>query len=110
MENKRYLYDKLITICPNVYFNPPETVKLNYPCFICNLSDIKGLRADDKRYLGYERYTLTYITRDYADETPYTVLNDFEYSAIERIYSADHLHHYVLTLFIRRNTSNETRI
>ncbi|MFQ9446448.1 MAG: hypothetical protein ACLR4A_02880 [Christensenellales bacterium] len=41
----------------NVYFQPPESVKLKYPCIIYDLSKLPVQHADDKPYLmgrGYD--------------------------------------------------------
>ena len=48
----------------NVYFQPPETVKLKYPCFIYERLRVASLYADNKEYTGRVRYRLTYVSYD----------------------------------------------
>ena len=46
------LHEKLIAILgyPNVYFQPPPTLVLKYPCIIYKLDDISTFHANDKKY------------------------------------------------------------
>ena len=48
---------------PNVYFQPPESVKMNYPAIVYALDDLKNAHADDGVYLSYKRYSVTVSTR-----------------------------------------------
>ncbi len=40
----------------NVYFQPPESVKINYPAIVYGLDDIQNVHADDGVYLSQRRY------------------------------------------------------
>ena len=80
----------------NVYFQPPETIKLKYPCGIYALAGWKRLKANNERYLDWQRYTLTYITKDPDDPIVERILDSIEYVRFSRHYSSsDNLHHFV---------------
>lgn len=49
---------------PNVYFNPPESIKMHYPCIVYNRDDIEPLYADNSTYGLNYRYELTVIDQD----------------------------------------------
>ena len=54
----------------NVYFQPPETVKLKYPCIIYSRDIIRNLNANDKPYKINEGFSVTYIDKDPVSEIP----------------------------------------
>ena len=47
----------------NVYFQPPASVQLVYPCVIYNLSAGDAKRADDSVYTYTNRFELIFIYR-----------------------------------------------
>lgn len=59
-----------------VYFQPPESIKIDYPCFIYSLSDIKQKQADNLNYLNSKEYTVNYISRDCDDKMLDNLLED----------------------------------
>lgn len=51
MNNNRYdLQAQFKSICPNVYFEPPENFKMQYPCIRYKRSGTHEKRADNKLY------------------------------------------------------------
>lgn len=83
----------------NVYFQPPATIKMQYPCIVYSRSTIQSNKADDKHYFGLTRYTVTYIDTNPDSEMPYDLIKAFEYASYDRYYSADNLHHNVVTIY-----------
>lgn len=77
----------------HVYFQPPETVKMQYPCIVYNLAYVDTRHADNFSYLTYYRYGLTYITRD-PDDKNIEAIKKLPATKFDRYYSADNLHHY----------------
>jgi len=77
----------------HVYYDPPESFKLKYPCIVYSLSRHQDMFADNRRYFRTKRYTLVYITRD-ADDPMVETLDDLEYCHLNRPYTADGLFHY----------------
>lgn len=80
-----------------VYFQPPATVKMTYPCIVYNLADINSRYADNIPYLHRRRYSVTVIDRD-PDSVIRDKLSDVECCAFERAFTSDNLYHYVFRL------------
>ena len=81
-----------------VYFQPPETVKMSYPCIVYSLDADKGLHANNNLYFLRKRYMLTVI-----DKNPNSVIPDavrgLAYCDFERSYKKDNLNHWVFTIY-----------
>lgn len=82
-----------------VYFQPPETIKMEYPAIRYSLDNYWGRRADNKRYLGKKRYNLIVIDYDPDSIIPDQVIQAFEYCSLDRWYKGDNLNHWSLTLY-----------
>lgn len=61
------LQDLLETLVDHVYFQPPESIKMQYPCIVYARSMGNTLFADDKPYAYKLLYQLTVISRDSDD-------------------------------------------
>lgn len=95
-EFQEFLTEKLGT--GNVYFQPPETVRMSYPAFKYNLSNIKNINADNIHYFQKRQYTLTYITYD-PDDAMVDTIATWEYCKFDRSYAANNLNYFVYTIF-----------
>ena len=84
----------------NVYYQPPETMKLKYPCIIYSLADIYTRNADDKHYTVQKSYNITVISRD-PDNTIAESLLNLPKTNFDRRYVADNLYHDILTLYYK---------
>ena len=82
----------------NVYYQPPESVKLSYPCIVYERSGIRTDSANNKTYRKYNRYTVTYIDEDPDSEIPNKLL-ELEYCGFDTHFTADNLNHDVFTLY-----------
>ena len=82
----------------NVYFQPPPSIKMNYPAIVYNLADIKNDHADNLSYIQSTSYTLTYITKD-PDDVMIKTLSKLPMCIFDRFYTADNLNHYIYTIF-----------
>lgn len=83
----------------NVYFQPPETMKMNYPCIIYFKSPLNLKKADNKVYNYTQGYSITYVDKDPDSEVPYTILKHFSYARIDSYYRAENLNHTKITIF-----------
>ena len=83
-----------------VYFQPPETIKLKYPCIIYSLSDIYTRNADDRHYSMQKVYTVSVISRD-PDNTIAETILEMPKTRFDRRYVADNLYHDILTLYYK---------
>ena len=82
----------------NVYFQPPSTVRMNYPAIRYNLLNIKNIPADNIPYFQGIAYSLTYITDD-PDDVMIKTLSKLPLCTFDRWYAAENLNHYVYTIF-----------
>lgn len=81
---------------PNLYFQPPESVKLAYPCIIYSLNDMTNWYADDFPYGTTIRYDFTYITRSPSSKLPAKLVK-LKHVGFDRYYVYENLHHYAYT-------------
>ena len=85
---------------PNpVYYAPPESISLKYPCIIYNRDYIKLDKADDMNYSKNNRYQLIVIDKEVDNIFIEKILDKFKYSSYDRHYVSDNLYHDVITLY-----------
>lgn len=101
MNNRLKLQSKLEEILGsrNVYFQPPASVKLSYPCVVYNIGNGDAKRADDKMYLYMNSYTVTFIYKKPNIDIIERVLNEIPMSSVNATYCSDNLNHYVFTIY-----------
>jgi hypothetical protein len=81
-----------------VYFQPPPTVKMEYPCIVYSRDYQFIDYADDKPYVHMKRYQVTVIDRDPDSAIP-DKLSHLPLCVYDRFYTADNLNHDVYKLF-----------
>ena len=79
---------------PHVYFDPPESVKMVYPCFVYHYIGNGTLYSDGKPYLQSEEYSVRYITKKADPDLPKAIMQ-LPYVAFDSHYTADNLHHFM---------------
>lgn len=82
----------------NVYFQPPPTVQMNYPCIVYHRDYELKNHADDKPYKKRMRYSVTVIDRDPDSPIP-NKISDLPMCTFDRFYTAHNLNHDVYKLF-----------
>jgi hypothetical protein len=85
-------------LADHVYFQPPENIKLNYPCIIYRRDSAVTKFADNRPYRYKKRYQVMVIDQDPDSPIPDKVA-DLPSCTFERHYTADHLNHDVFNLF-----------
>lgn len=98
MATRLETHTKLLGVCDTVYYQPPETFKMTYPCIVYELSRDNLLHADDRAYRRKKQYQVTVIDRDPDSQLP-DRLSELFNTGMERHYTADNLHHFVYTIF-----------
>ena len=84
----------------NVYFQPPESVKMKYPAIVYSRSGISNVHADDSVYVQTCEYDVTVI--DIDPESPAAGrLSKTPYCRYSRHYTANNLNHDVFTIIIQ---------
>lgn len=99
MVRRLNLHEEFKTFSDNVYFQPPQNKKMEYPCILYELKTIRSNKANNKNYITNKGYNVTYITRDPDSNVPEQILEHFEKCTFERQYKADGLYHNVISLF-----------
>lgn len=84
----------------NVYYQPPESVQMHYPCIRYKRSMDNIVYANNKPYLTRNRYELMVISQDPTEPVAELIPKTFEYCSSTRPrYVADNLHHAVFTIY-----------
>lgn len=98
MGNRPNLDAILKEIAKNVYYQPPEGVKMQYPAIRYKLNSIDNEHADNLVYKQETSYEVTVIDynpdseiRDKVSKLPMCKWN--------RHYTADNLNHWVFTIY-----------
>lgn len=82
----------------NVYFQPPETIKMNYPAIVYSLSNLRNMYADNLVYIQKKAYNVILIEKNPDSET-IEKLSKLPYSNFNTSYVSDHLYHYSYTIY-----------
>lgn len=82
----------------NVYFQPPETLKMRYPAIVYALTDIQTIFADDAVYKKYRVYRITFISSDPDSELTEKLLQ-LPMCRFNSRFTADGLYHDVFTVY-----------
>jgi hypothetical protein len=81
-----------------VYFQPPPTVQMEYPCIVYRRDYQLTTFADDNPYSLRKRYQVTVIDRD-PDSGIVDKIAALPLCIYDRFYTADNLNHDVFKLF-----------
>ena len=83
----------------NVYFQPPESVKLKYDCIIYKDVTPYTRSANNYKYILQHKYQITYITSNPVSLIVDKMLREFQ--MIDRVndFVSDGLYHYVYELY-----------
>lgn len=82
----------------NVYYTPPESIKMQYPAIRYSKKKIESVHADDSKYLMRDCYELIVISRT-PDHPVIKQLLALPYCSYDRPYVADNLYHDVFTIY-----------
>lgn len=76
----------------NVYFQPPESVKIKYPCIIYYLTNTKRFHADNLTYDYDFCYEVTLVSKDEDFEMIDKIQTHFEKCAYDNHYISDNMY------------------
>lgn len=100
MEKYQAMVNKIEALCKNVYYQPPESVKLKYPCVIIKKNPGDTKPADNIKYIYSPSYTLTVIARDPNRTLAEQIFMAFLISRYDQNFVRDNLYHDVITVFL----------
>ncbi|MDR1753387.1 MAG: hypothetical protein LBR74_00570 [Eubacterium sp.] len=101
MSSKRIeLHNVLVEILgyPHVYFQPPNTVNMQYPCIVYARNAIETKHANDLPYNNRTSYSVTVIDSNPDSDFPIKISN-LPLCKFERHYTADNLNHDVFNIY-----------
>lgn len=98
MANRLDLHNALKSIINNVYYQPPASVKITYPCVIYSRKQINARNANDAKYKVDVAYKVTLVDKnpDSAYLMPILKLPKCSHSTH---YTSDNLHHDEFTIY-----------
>ena len=82
----------------NVYFDPPESLKMQYDAIRYSRSKIENTYASDSVYGQHNRYEVVVIYKNPDCDLPMKI-SRLPLCSHDRHYVADNLHHDVFTLY-----------
>lgn len=100
MASQAELQTKLETLLGsrNVYYQPPESLKMNYPAIRYSTSTISSNHADNVKYSNHTRYEITVID-SMPDNDVINKILALPYSSYDRHYVSNNLNHDVINLY-----------
>lgn len=82
----------------NVYFQPPSTLKMVYPCIRYKRDSLSAIHANNLPYRHQTRYQVTVIDSD-PDSTIPSAIANLPLCSFDRHYTADNLNHDVFNIY-----------
>ena len=100
MRSRLRLHEELVNILGSryVYFQPPESIKLNYPCIIYERYDISNTFADDDVYLDPRQYRITVVDKN-PDSKIVDKMAKFKTARFVRHMVVDNLNHDIFFFY-----------
>ena len=95
---RRELQALLQTLCSNVYFQPPASVRMSYPAIKFARDDLRNTHANDEVYQQSQFYVITVIESD-ADAPIADKVSKLPTARFDRRYTADGLYHEVYRIY-----------
>lgn len=81
-----------------VYFQPPASITLNYPCIVYERARMDVKHADNQPYAKTRRYKVKLIDRN-PDSALVDKISALPLCSHDAFYTADNLNHDVFTLY-----------
>lgn len=92
MDRRLQLHNILLGIVDNVYFQPPTTKKLEFPCIVYRRSDVDTKYADDNQYISRKLYQVTIIDANPDSLLP-SLVAKLPSCSFDRFFTKDNLNH-----------------
>lgn len=92
------LHELFLTMTPNVYFQPPPSKVMQYPCIVYKRDYQNTQFANDQPYLRRKRYQVTVIDSDPDSEIP-DMVGALPLCVFDRFFTADQLNHDVFRIY-----------
>ena len=97
MNSRLDLHDKLLQLCPNVYYQVPTNKDLSYPCIKYTIDNFKNTHAGDVVYKQNVSYSITVISKN-PDDPIVSLVSKLDKCGFNRRFINDNLYHTVFGL------------
>lgn len=81
-----------------VYFQPPETIKMKYPAIVYSRNNISNRHANDDVYMQSPSYSITVIDKN-PDSDIVDKVSLLPRCRFDRHYTSDNLNHDTFTIY-----------
>jgi hypothetical protein len=98
MMSRQEIQDLLLTLAPNVYFQGPDNVDMQYPCIVYHLNKQVKKHANNEAYKRDDGYLVTVIDRD-PDSAIADSVSRLPKARFDRFFTADKLNHFAYAIF-----------
>jgi hypothetical protein len=100
MASRLELHEELCKILGsrNVYFNPPETVKMKYPAIVYSLNDYDNELANNGIYIQWPEYSVVLIDENPDSPIASTLSTKRGFRLNRPPYPSDGLYHFPFVL------------
>ena len=98
MNKQQELHASFLAFCDNVYYQPPESIKMQYPAIRYTRSDIRNTFATDNIYRQSHFYEVTVIDYD-PDSEIVEKISKLPKVRFNRHYTLEGLNHDVFTIY-----------
>lgn len=82
----------------NVYFQPPESLSIRYPCIVYSLSKVDNLHGNNDIYKQDISYELIYVDSN-PESNVFKKLCNIPMCKFKRFYISENLNHYVFEIY-----------
>lgn len=100
MDSRLELHELLCEVLGSrhVYFQPPSSVKMQYPAIVYSRSNIRNKFADDSVYNQSRVYSITVIDAD-PDSEIIEKVSKLPTCSFDRHFTSDNLNHDAFTIY-----------
>lgn len=101
MSSRTQLHEELCEILGsrNVYYQPPNSAQMKYPCIVYSKAGVDTKNANNKKYLTHNIYDGIVIDYDPDSEIADDILDHFSMCSLSNSYTADKLYHRPFKLY-----------
>lgn len=102
MRHRLELHETLCKVLGSrkVYFQPPESVKIEYPAIVYSRDDIDNTFAENSVYKQDHKYQIVVIDKD-PDSKIVDAVSELPMCRFIRHYEADNLNHDVFSIYYK---------
>lgn len=100
MDSRDELHEIFVNILGsrNVYFQPPESKKIMYPCIIYKRTKPSVKFANNISYINKKCYSVTVVDANPDSKIP-DAIEALTYCSFDRHFTSNNLNHYIYNLY-----------